>query len=500
MARMFGKPSGKQNLHLNPLPPSEMMSRRELLHSTCAAVAATSMASTVWDLRMMNAAMAAGTDITDYKALVCLFLFGGNDANNLIVPTDSTNYAAYLAARKLPTQGGLALPNAGQTNGVLPLDLTNGNGRTYGIHPSCTGLQTLFNAGQLAVLTNVGPLLAPLTRAQYQANSVAKPPQLFSHNDQVVQWQTSIPDQQPKTGWGGRCTDLLYTANTANSIAMSISLAGQNTWEVNNIVSQSQYHVSTAGTAGLSGISASQQVAFNDLVNLARTQGTNLYEKSHAEITRRALDNNAILGTALASSPTSTTVPANPPSLLSQLAMVARMIKAAPLLGHKRQIFFVAVGGFDLHNAQIALTTPTALIDDSARGSHAGLLSGLSQSMKWFYDETAAQGNASKVTTFTASDFNRTFPVNGGNGSDHGWGTHTMIMGGAVQGKKFYGAFPTLSVNGPDDTGLGRWIPTTSVDEYSATLARWFGITETELPTIFPNLGRFANPNLGFMG
>lgn len=500
MARRSLRSMLKRDVSRNPLPPEEMVSRRELIHGTCAAVAATSMASTVWDLRMMNAAMAAGAGITDYKALVCLFLFGGNDANNLIIPTDADNYALYLAARKSPTQGGLALPNVGQTNGVLPLNLTNGNGRTFGIHPSCTGLQQLFEAGKMAVLTNVGPLVAPLTKAQYQAGTVARPPQLFSHNDQVVQWQTSIPDQQPRTGWGGRCTDLLYTANNANSIAMSMSLAGQNTWEVNNIVSQSQYHVSTTGPAGLSGITTAQQAAFNNLVNLARTQGTNLYEKSHAEITRRALDNNAALGTHLASSPNSTTIPSNPPQLLNQLAMVARIIKAAPLLGHKRQIFFVAVGGYDLHNGQIQVTAGTPLADDSTRGAHAGLLSALSQSMKWFYDETTAQGVANSVTTFTASDFNRTFPVNGGVGSDHGWGTHVIVMGGAVQGRKFYGTFPTLAVNGPDDTGLGRWIPTISVDEYSATLARWFGISPTEMPAIFPNIGRFANADLGFMG
>ena len=482
----------------DPLAPG--MSRREFLHATCGAVGASAMASTVWDLRLINAAYAQqAAAATDHKALVCLFLFGGNDANNLIVPTDAENYNAYFAARKSPTQGGLALPNAGQTNGVLPLNLTNGTGRTFGIHPSCGGLQQLFEAGNLAVLANVGTLVGPITRAQYLNGTAARPPQLFSHNDQVVQWQTSIPDQPPRTGWGGRSADLLYSLNNAGAVSMQISLAGQNTFEVNNVTSQSQYHVSTGGVAGLNGISTAQRTAFNDLVNLARTQGTNLYEKSHAEITRRALDNNALLGTALAGAPTTTPVPANPPQLLSQLAMVARLIKAAPTLGHKRQIFFVAVGGYDLHNGQITLTAGTPLPDDSARGAHANLLAALSQSMKWFYDETAAQGVASQVTTFTCSDFARTFPVNGGNGSDHGWGSHQLIMGGAVNGKQFYGAFPTLAVNGPDDTGLGRWIPTTSVDEYSATLAKWFGVQPADLPSVFPNLGRFARPDLGFM-
>ena len=489
-----------QDPRQGPLVPG--MSRREFLHATCGAVAASAMASTVWDLRLINAAFAqqaSAAAVTDHKALVCLFLFGGNDANNLIVPTDPDNYNAYFAARKSPTQGGLALPNVGQTNGVLPLNLTNGNGRTFGIHPSCTGLQQLFEAEKLAVLTNVGTLVAPITRTQYLNGTAARPPQLFSHNDQVVQWQTSIPDQQPRTGWGGRAADLLYTLNNAGSISMQISLAGQNTFEVNNVTSQSQYHVSPSGVVGLNGISTAQRAAFNDLVNLARTQGTNLYEKSHAEITKRALDNQAALGSALSANPTTTPIPANPPALLSQLAMVARLIKAAPLLGHKRQIFFVAVGGYDLHNGQITLTAGTPLPDDSTRGSHANLLATLSQSMKWFYDETAAQGAADRVTTFTCSDFGRTFPVNGGNGSDHGWGSHQLVMGGAVNGKQFYGTFPTLTVNGPDDTGLGRWIPTTSVDEYSATLAKWFGVPAAELPSVFPNLGRFARPDLGFM-
>lgn len=478
------------------------ISRREFVHGTCAALGVTSLVSTVWDLRLINAAYAssvaaAATD--DYKALVCLFLFGGNDANNLIVPTDPDNYAAYLAARKSPIDGGLALPNAGQTNGVLPLDLTNGAGRTYGIHPSCGGLQTLFNAGKLAVLTNVGTLVGPLTKAQYQSGTAAKPPQLFSHNDQVVQWQTSIPDQVARTGWGGRCADLLYTLNNAGSISMQISVAGQNTFEVNNVVSQAQYNVSTSGVVGLSGgLTTAQKTTFSELVNLANTQGTNMYERGHAAITRRALDNQAALGTILAANPTTTPVPAGAPNLLTQLAMVARLIKGAPALGHKRQIFFVSVGGFDLHNGQVTYSA-VKQADDSTRGAHANLLAALSQSMKWFYDETAAQGSADKVTTFTASDFNRTFPVNGGNGSDHGWGTHTMVMGGAVNGKQLIGTFPTLAVNGPDDTGLGRWIPTTSVDEYSATLAKWFGVPVSDLPTVFPNLGRFARPDLGFM-
>lgn len=446
------------------MPPS----RREFLRcAACAAVGTAAITSTIWDLRLVRAAT-TGATFSDYKALVCLFLFGGNDANNLIVPNTGSDYTAYANARQ-----GLALPQAN----LLPITPSISDGRSYGLHPSCTGLQTLFAAGKLAVLCNVGTLVGPVTRATYFNRTAALPPQLFSHNDQQVQWQTSIPDQPARTGWGGRAADLVFSANNSN-VSMNISLAGTNIFEVGTQVSP--YNVSSAGSVGLSGLSASRLQAVKDLIALPHD---NLFEKGFGQITDTAIKNNALLTSALAGAPTISTVFPNT-SLGNQLKMIARLIAAAPSLGHKRQIFFASVGGYDLHGPQLT--------------SHASLLGELSNSMKAFYDATAELKVDNSVTTFTASDFGRTLATNG-QGSDHGWGSHQLVMGGAVQGQRLYGTFPTLAINGPDDTSTGRWIPSTSVDEYSATLARWFGVSSTDMPTVFPNLTRFARPDLGFM-
>ncbi len=443
--------------------------RRDFLRrAACAAVGATAVATTVSDLRLINAAAAASTP-TDYMALVCLFLYGGNDGNNLIVPTDSSSYSAYSAAR-----AGLAIPT-GQLNAVTQ---AVSDGHTYGFHPACPELASLFNTGKLAVLWNVGTLVVPTTRTQFQAQSVPLPPQLFSHNDQQVQWQTSLSDRVSRTGWGGRSADLLASLNGTSTVSMSISLAGSNVFEIGNTVSQ--YSVSVNGSIGLDEVTPTRLQAVRDLLNLPHT---NLYEQAHAQIMTRAIDNDALLKTALASAPALAT--AFPTTTLgNQLKMIARLISARSALGHNRQIYFASVNGYDLHGSQMS--------------PHNDLLKELSGAMKAFYDSTVELGVASNVTTFTASDFGRTLTSNG-TGSDHGWGNHQLIMGGGVKGQRTYGAFPTLAINGPDDTGLGRWIPSVAVDEYSATLAKWFGVSATNMSTVLPNLGRFARPDLGFM-
>ncbi len=446
--------------------------------ASCAAVGATAMANTVWDLRMMNAALAqTATPPTDYKALVCLFLYGGNDSNNLIIPTDSF-YGAYAAAR-----GNIALPNKESPGGVLGLTQNaGGDGREYGIHPSMPELQTLFNSGKLAIVANTGTLVGPVTRAQYLARSVPVPPQLFSHNDQQVQWQTSVPDKISRTGWGGRCADLLNASyNPSSTVSMSISLAGTNTWEVGNSVSE--YNVSTTGPTKLSDPATLQVQALKDLIALNHD---NLYQKQTAKVTQTALDNYTTLNDALNLNLSATTFPNT--SIGNQLKMISRIIKCRTTLKHSRQIFFASVSGYDTHDTQLS--------------QQVSLYTQLSQAMNAF--NTALESEAGlqipqSVTTFTASDFGRTFPVNGGLGSDHGWGSHHLVMGGAVNGSRIYGTFPTLAVNGPDDTGLGRWIPTTAVDEYSATLARWFGLSAPQISTVFPNIGRFARPDIGFL-
>lgn len=466
------------------------VTRRDFLwKGACAALTATGIASTISDLRLINAAMAdtlpPAPVAADYKALVCIFMFGGNDGNNLLVPTDPTSYAQYTAGR-----GALSLGLPGSPSGLIPLAAQNiTDGRTYGLHPRCAELGTLFDSGQCALLANVGSLLAPITAAQYKARSVAVPPQLFSHSDQQIEWQTAVEDQQPKTGWGGRCADLLYSANSSNNVSMSISLAGTNTFQVGETISE--YNVSTSGAVSLNipttGNGPAQLQALKDIINLNHT---NLYESAFAGKMNTAIGAASLLNTAIA--PTASAAywqtPFPTSSLGQQLRMIARLIKAAPVFGHQRQIFFASIGGFDLHSTEGAAT-----------GAQANLLADVSASMNALYQATKQMSVDAGVTQFTASDFSRTFPVNTGAGADHAWGNNHIIVGGSVKGKNIYGTYPQLVVGGPDDTSTGRWIPTTAVEQYSATLAKWFGVSDTVIPTVFPYIGRFATADLGFM-
>ena len=483
------------------------VSRREFLGSACcAAVGATGLLSTLGSLRLMGAVArpdaassaasleaprAAGAIASDYKALVCLFLNGGNDANNLIIPpgtgaaTDAASYAAYAAARS-----NLALPRAA----LRSISTKTSDGRTWALHPAVAELASLYDSGKVAFLANAGTLVYPTTKTQYNAKSVPLPPQLFSHSDQQVQWQHSVPDKPTTTGWGGRVADLVNTFNSSDQISMSISVAGKNTFEVGAKVSQ--YVINTGGATTLTGNTSSltpttaDGVRFRAQKDLFAQAQPGLFETAFASASGDAIVSADLLNTVLAASTSLTTTFPNT-SAGTQLRAAARLIAASPTLGLKRQIFFVQLGGWDLHAGQLVGSDPVT-------GAHAGLLSQISQAMNAFYNATVELGVANQVTTFTASDFGRTFRSNG-DGSDHGWGSHAMIMGGAVKGGDIYGKMPSLSVNGPDDTGLGRWIPTTSVDEYAATLATWFGVSPTDLPIVLPNIGRFAKPNLGFL-
>jgi uncharacterized protein (DUF1501 family) len=446
--------------------------RTFIRQAACAALTTTGILNTILDLRRLSA---APLDTSDYKALVCLFLYGGNDANNLIVPHDNSGYASYLSAR-----GALAIPQAS----LLPLTMLNGDGRDFGFHPNLPELQALFNQGKLGVVANVGTLVAPVTRAQYLAGGAAVPPQLFSHADQSVQWQTSVPDIISKTGWGGRMADMLQSLNAGSQISLNISIAGTNTFEVGNTVLP--YILSPNGSVGLAGFDGSANAnirlqAFKDLLALPHN---NLFEKAYSDTVSRSIAANDLLTSALSGVPAFQTVfPTS--NLGAQLNMIAKLIAARNNLSMKRQIFFCSVGGYDTHGDQLT--------------GQANLFIELSQGLNAFYAATNELGLAGNVTTFTASDFGRTYPTNG-TGSDHGWGSHQLVLGGAVQGGRLFGSFPTLAVNGPDDTGQGRWIPTTSVDEFSATLATWFGVSPSDLSTVLPNIGRFAHPNIGIFG
>ena len=481
---------------MNPQNATPDLSRRKFLGACCASVGATGLLSTLAQLRLMGAVAnpdngpvappRAGAPQTDYKALVCLFLAGGNDANNLVIPTDNATYAAYATGR-----GALALPQ----NAVLPITPRTNDGRTWGIHPAMTELRNLFNSGQFAVLANVGTLAYPMTKAQYLNGSVPRPSQLFSHNDQQVEWQSSIADKPFVTGWGGRLADLTNAFNTNNRISMSITLNGQNSFQVGKSVDQ--YAVGTGGAIALTGsgtgtsVNGLRTAALNDALAM---QNGNLFETAFGGLTNGALGASSLISSVITGTSPFTALfnAANNTSLAQQLHMVARLVNVQQTLGLKRQIFFVRVGGFDLHDNQVTAGATTS-------GAHANLLRDISLSLNAFNNALTQIGAQNQVTTFTASDFGRTYNTNG-DGSDHGWGSHHFLMGGAVRGGDIYGRMPAFAIDGPDDTGRGRWIPTTSVDEYAGTLAKWFGVSATNLPVILPNIGRFANPDLGFMG
>jgi uncharacterized protein (DUF1501 family) len=428
-------------------------------------------ASALIDLQKVAAiAQTAG----DYKALVCVFLYGGNDSNNLIVPRSGADYSVYAAAR-----ANLAV----QPTSLLPIAPLNADGREFGLHPAMPELQSLFAQRQAAVVCNVGPLAAPITRAQFMQGGASVPPNLFSHDDQQVQWQTSIADGSASTGWGGRTADLLRSLNDNAVVSMAISLAGRNVFQTGRDVFQ--YQVSPSGISSLDGYQGTggrdaESQAFDQMLGLSPG---NVLERAYRGTLARVIDNERRLREALESAPILNTV--FPDSWLGQqLGAIARLVAIRTALGHRRQIFFCAVGGYDTHGGQLQ--------------SHPQLLSELSQALGAFHAATVELGVPNQVTTFTASDFGRTL-VSNGTGSDHGWGGHHLVVGGAVRGARLYGQFPVLVVGGPDDTSDGRWIPTTSVDEYAAALARWFGVSASDLRLVFPNLGRFASANLDFM-
>ncbi|MFN0120308.1 MAG: DUF1501 domain-containing protein [Blastocatellia bacterium] len=445
--------------------------RKFIRESACAAGAA----SLLGTLNHTAAAVSPAAQTGDYKALVCVFLFGGNDGDNTLIPYGQTAYNEYAKARSI-----LAIPRAS----LLPIRPRTSDGREWALHPGVPEMQSLFTQGKLAILANCGTLLAPTTRDQFLKETVPLPPQLFSHNDQQTQWQTSLPDQLPRTGWAGRAADAVNSLNPAAPISMSVSLvSGSNIFQVGNQVFP--YTISGDGTI--------QLWYYNETWGNVETKVTkafldanynNLLEKGYRDTFKRAIENEQRLRATLASAPALTTVFPDKNNLAKQLKMAAKMISVRNALGMRRQIFFCSADGFDTHGEQ--LTT------------HAQLLGNLSKALDAFYKATVELGVATQVTTFTASDFGRTWKSNG-KGSDHGWGNHQMIIGGAVRGGDIFNRVPNQVFNGGDDAGDGRWIPTVSTDEYAATLATWFGVNAGDLSAVLPNIGRFNRPNLGFM-
>ncbi|MBA3897048.1 MAG: DUF1501 domain-containing protein [Sphingomonadaceae bacterium] len=423
-----------------------------------------------------EAAAAVGTD---YKALVCVFLNGGNDHSNTLPPYDQASYDAYARLRST-----IALAQSDLAATLLKPTTALAGGRQYALAPGLAPLLPLFDAGTMAPLLNVGTLVRPTTKAQYTAKSVALPPKLFSHNDQQSYWQSSQVEGAP-SGWGGRIGDLFQSGNgTAtltciNATGNAVFLTGK---------TAIQYATGSNGPAALLGNattltgSSTAMAALRSLMTAPRTQ---ILENEYDRVSKRALDTYAQVSGALSAAPAlATAFPAT--NLGGQLQIVARLISAASALGAKRQVFFVSIGGFDTHSGLPA--------------AHPALMAQVAGAMKAFYDATVEIGAADKVTAFTASDFGRTL-VSNSDGSDHGWGGMHFVVGGAVKGKQIYGTAPVVADNGPDDVGQGRLLPSTSVDQFAATLASWFGVAPGDMTTVLPNLANYNPPswNVGFI-
>lgn len=455
-----------------------MPSRRTFLKDGAAMGIFASAAPLIGALADIGAAAAATA--TDYKALVCVFLFGGNDYANTLVPYDTESHAIYSRLRS-----NIAIPRAELAATALNPATPLGGGIQYALAPAMAPLLPVFNAGRMAVVLNVGTLIQPTTKAQYLAKNVPLPPKLFSHNDQQSFWQSSTAEGA-KSGWGGRMADLFLSQNS-NSAVTAINAAGNAVFLTGKTANQ--YAVSSAGPIALNGNaktlfgSATGATALQSIIGAPQT---NLFGNELARTSSRALNSYVQVSNALASGPTIATPFPSGNTLADQLKVVARLISVSQAFGAKRQVFFVSLGGFDLHAGLMA--------------THPVLLGRVADAMRAFYDATVELGVASRVTAFTASDFGRTLLSNS-SGSDHGWGSMHFVVGGAVKGRYFYGKPPVLADNGPDDVGQGRLLPAISVDQYAATMASWFGVSAIDMTSVLPFIGNYplASRNLGFI-
>jgi len=457
-------------MKLNRLPE---LQRREFLRRAGALGIAGTAAPWALNLAALGEA-AAATAPGDYKALVCVFLYGGNDHGNTLVPYDQASYNAYASIRQT-----LATPRDQLASTVLGLDV---GGRQMALAPQLGKLKGLWDSGKLGIQLNVGTLIQPTTLAQYNARSVPLPPKLFSHNDQQSVWQSSSPEGAT-SGWGGRMGDLFLGGNgTAtftciNAAGNAVFMAGKQAV---------QYQVSTNGAVPINAILKplyGSQACADALRSLITADRTHWMEAELNKVVARSISAQGVVSAGLAGVPALQTPFDTASSLSNQLLMVAKLIAARQALGATRQVFFVSLGGFDVHDF---------LLDE-----HPGLLTAVNDALASFYAATVELGVANQVTTFTASDFGRSLTSNG-DGSDHGWGSHHFILGGAVQGGKYWGTLPSVSINGPDDVGQGRLLPTTAVDQLGATLATWMGIAAADLPRVLPQIVNYSQKDLAY--
>lgn len=414
---------------------------------------------------------AAAATATDYKALVCVFLYGGNDHANTLPPFDETQHARYLALRPA-----LAYPRAALQATALeaaqPARDRDGTPVAFALAPSLAPLLPAWQQGELATLLNIGPLLQPTSKAQAAARSVPLPPKLYSHNDQQSVWQ-ALAAEGATSGWGGRIGDL-FEAGNGHATFSCVNVSGNAVFMAGR--SAVQYQVSAAGPVALNALRAplfGSRAASEALRALVTAPGAHLFEAEHARVMRRALDAHGVLSSALDAAPgLATGFPADNP-LAAQLRMVARMIGVAGPLQARRQVFFVSLGGFDTH--------------DNLAATHPALLAQLGSALAAFRAALAELGVSRQVTTFTASDFGRTLTANN-DGSDHGWGSMHLVMGGAVRGARHIGTAPVFAHDGPDDVGQGRLVPGIGVEQLAAALGGWFGLGDAQLLDMLPNL------------
>ena len=434
--------------------------------------------ATPWAVGLAAMGEAAAATASDYKALVCVFLYGGNDYANTLIPYDQSSYNAHYALRS-----NLAIDRTALAATVLNPTLPLADGRQYALAPGLGPLASMFDAGKMAVLLNIGTLVQPTTKLQYNNKSAPLPPKLFSHNDQQSYWQSASPEGA-SSGWGGRMGDLFASGN-GNASFTSISVAGNAVFLSGT--SAVQYQVTTSGSVPVTGIksplfgSASCSAVLQSLMTSPRAH---VFDNEYARVGKRSIDANDQLTSALSGTTLTTAFPTGN-GLADQLKMVARLIAARGTLGAKRQVFFVSIGGFDTH--------------DSLLKVHPVLMSTIGNAVSAFYQATVDLGVANQVTTFTASDFGRTL-VSNSDGSDHGWGSMHFVLGGGVKGKSFVGAAPVIANGGPDDVGQGRLLPGLAVDQLGGTLATWFGVSATDQAAILPSLPNYSVKDLGFLG
>jgi len=461
---------------------TNFINRRGFLgQANCALISALPIMNTLLNLRLAGSA-AAQNSSGDYKALVCLFLSGGNDSFNMLAPRGAA-YQEYANIRQ-----SIALPE----NQLLPINPIIDPGRPLGLHPALPGLQNLFESGKLAFIANVGTLVEHVTKMQYNAGQKL-PLGLFSHSDQIEQWQTSIPDNRSGIGWGGRMADLLKSLTTENRFSMNISLDGSNVWQAGNTIAE--YAIRETGADSMTGYNSAYlanqqltQIRSAALDSQMALEYQNIFQKSFAKSKKDATAAyDAFTAATTVTLPASVSWPSS--RLADQLKMVAKTIAGRANLGQRRNTFFINYGGFDHHSGLIA--------------NQAAMLPIVNDAVKAFYDTLVALGAENEVVLYSASDFGRTLTSNS-QGSDHAWGGNQFVLGGQVKGKQIYGTYPDLYQDSLLDVGRGRLIPTTSVDEFFAEMALWLGVSKTNLPLVLPNISRFyttsgVTPPVGFL-